>query len=128
MEKRKLFKKKDIIIILFLVLISMIMMFIFYQNANKKTYAEIYLNENLEKKISLTNSKNGIIVLNNDVSFEIKDKKIRFINTNCPDKLCENVSFISNPNQISVCMPNETILKITGKNDNSNENTDIIVN
>ncbi|MEG2814154.1 MAG: NusG domain II-containing protein, partial [Oscillospiraceae bacterium] len=119
-----LFKKKDVIIILILLFISAILLLIFNQNSNKKVYAEIYLDGNLQKKICLNYSKDGIIKLNENVSFEVKNKKIRFIDTNCPDKLCEKVSYISKINQVSVCMPNKVLLKITGNDDN----IDIIVN
>ncbi|MEG1028319.1 MAG: NusG domain II-containing protein, partial [Oscillospiraceae bacterium] len=44
-------------------------------------------------RISL-NHKDEIIKYNDNVSFEIKENKIRFIDVNCPDKICENTGFL----------------------------------
>ena len=47
------------------------------------------------------------------VSFELKDQKIRFVNVDCPDKLCEGFGFIGRENETAVCMPNRVSVTIT---------------
>ena len=39
------------------------------------------------------------------IYLEVKDHAIRFINSQCPDHLCEDFGFISNVNSYAVCMP-----------------------
>lgn len=49
------------------------------------------------------------------VSFQIKDHKIRFIDVDCPDHICENAGFLSMEGQTAVCMPNRVSLSIYGE-------------
>lgn len=46
------------------------------------------------------------------VSFEIDEQKIRFVNVDCPDHLCEGFGFINLPTQTAVCMPNRVSLSL----------------
>lgn len=46
------------------------------------------------------------------VCFELSDHKIRFVDVDCPDKLCEGFGFISLPTQTAVCMPNRVSVSI----------------
>ena len=46
------------------------------------------------------------------VSFEVKDKKIRFVNVTCPDHICEKTGYISKNRQTAVCLPNKVSLRI----------------
>jgi len=39
------------------------------------------------------------------VYLEVKDGAIRFINTVCPDHLCENEGFIRYEDETAICMP-----------------------
>lgn len=48
------------------------------------------------------------------VSFELQEQKIRFVEVDCPDKLCEGFGFISLPAQTAVCMPNRVSVSIAG--------------
>lgn len=46
------------------------------------------------------------------VNFELKDQRIRFIDVDCPDKLCEGFGFIGQENETAVCMPNRVSVTI----------------
>ena len=61
-----------------------------------------------------------IIALGEDehVKLELKDNKIRFLETDCPDKICVRTGFISKVGQSAVCLPNRIVVKITGGNGN----------
>ena len=48
------------------------------------------------------------------VHFKVEEGKIRFIDVDCPDHICENTGFIYLEGQTAVCMPNRVSLTITG--------------
>ena len=48
------------------------------------------------------------------VSFELWEHQIRFIEVDCPDKLCEGFGFIGMPSQTAVCMPNRVSVSVIG--------------
>ncbi|MBQ7902366.1 MAG: NusG domain II-containing protein [Oscillospiraceae bacterium] len=47
------------------------------------------------------------------VTLEVKDGQIRFINSICPDHLCEGFGFISNEDEYAICMPAGVAVLIT---------------
>lgn len=49
------------------------------------------------------------------VQFELSEHRIRFVNVECPDKVCEAYGYISEPTQIAVCMPNRVAVSIVEK-------------
>lgn len=51
------------------------------------------------------------------VSFQIQGGRIRFVNVDCPDKLCEKAGWLSKPNQVAICLPNRVSLKLEGGGD-----------
>lgn len=125
--KRKFMKKSDVIIIIALVLLSALLFFFMYGGKSEKLRAEIIYNGDVVMEIDLQNAENQIFTLkeNPNVSFEIKDGKIAFVDVNCPDKLCERNGFLSRPNETSICLPNRTTLNIKA---NGREEIDIMVN
>jgi hypothetical protein len=50
--------------------------------------------------------------------------RIRFLESNCPDKICVHTGWISKPGQVAVCLPEGVIIKITGSS-GSDEEIDI---
>lgn len=126
-NRRKLLHSRDLIIILCLLIIAFLIFSLFYHEYDHTGTAQITYEGKVVKTVDLNTAQNGIFTLveNKNVSFEIKEKQIRFIHVNCPDKLCENVGFINHSNETAICMPNKTILTIL---DNEEDNTpDIIV-
>ena len=50
---------------------------------------------------------------NNTITLEISEsKKVRIIESDCPDKTCVKTGWISLPGQAIVCLPNRTVIKI----------------
>lgn len=47
------------------------------------------------------------------VTFQIKDHAIRFLASDCPDKVCVNTGFLKNDLDVACCLPNQTMLFIT---------------
>lgn len=110
-------KVKILDIIIFIVAVTTCMLFFLfpYKNSNKK----LFLLAN-NKEIELP-YKDGIIDLekyfNVNVVIEIKDYKVKVINSDCSDKICVNFGEISECNQSIVCLPNKIAIKIDCSDD-----------
>lgn len=115
-------------VLLFLAVIVVIsMLFVYCSYDDDFVKAEIKHDGKIVKTIDLRSAENQSFTIdeNSKVNFEIKDNKIRFINTDCPDKLCENVGFIYKRNQTAICLPNVTSIKIVS---NGSDEVDEVVN
>lgn len=47
------------------------------------------------------------------ITFQIKDHAIRFLQSDCPDKVCINTGFLKNDLDVACCLPNQTTLFLT---------------
>lgn len=47
---------------------------------------------------------------------EVDSGKIRFVDADCPDKICIETGWISEPGESAVCLPHKTIISIEGNN------------
>jgi len=125
----KIVKKWDIIIIVFLILISFIpyVIFMYSQSANSsEVYAVISVNGKEHKKIRLDNHKSTeqfTINQNKEINtIQIVEDKIAIIEANCPDHICEKPGFISKVGDRLVCLPHKVVIEIKGiKNNDSDE-------
>lgn len=50
------------------------------------------------------------------VTFQVKDHAIRFLSSDCPDKVCVNTGFLKNDLEVACCLPNQTTLFISQEN------------
>lgn len=46
------------------------------------------------------------------ITFEIKQNAIRFVDSDCPDKVCVHSGFLKNDMDIASCLPNQTVLYV----------------
>lgn len=44
------------------------------------------------------------------ITFQVRDHAIRFLHSDCPDKVCINTGFLKNDLDVACCLPNRTIL------------------
>jgi hypothetical protein len=51
----------------------------------------------------------------------VKDKRISFSYSECPDKVCINTGWIAYPGQSAVCLPNRVMVKIVNPDDLKND-------
>lgn len=126
-NQRKLINKKDILIIVIIVVVA-ISSYILYSVVNKtngKTQAQILIDGKVAYTIQLDENKTFSIPEKPNITFEIKDNKIRFLSSDCPDKVCINSGFIGKKGQMAACLPNKTSIRIIS--DNSNDYTDIVI-
>lgn len=107
---RKNIGKMDFIIIIIALFIAFSVQSIRSSENGKK--AVIVINGTVKREISL--SKNQIFALeeNKNIVFEVRDGKIRFAESDCPDKICINTGFIGTEGQSAVCLPNKVAVKI----------------
>ena len=81
----------------------------------KGTTAEISIDGKVVMQLDLCKAKDETISLHNygkNIQLEVKDGAIRFVSSDCPDKICVNTGFIKNEMQTAVCLPNKTAAMI----------------
>lgn len=69
------------------------------------------------KRINLEDIEEPTSVEINDTYYDLivaEKGRIRFKETDCPDRVCVNTGWITKPGQIAVCLPNGIIIKIEG--------------
>lgn len=103
--------------IIAVVLIAAVMMYIFQKTNNGEAHiARIYVEGTLYKEIDLRKAENSTFSIQDDtgkpVSFEIQDRKIRFVQVTCPDHICENTGFVYSEGQTAICLPNKVVLVV----------------
>ena len=127
----KFFKKSDILVVLFIVLIGILTIGIYnYKFKNKPAVAEIYYKSELVKTVDLSTGvdKRFSIPQNEHVIFHLdKDGSIRFEESNCPDKICIKTGKLNTVGETAACLPNEIIVKIVSKDKKSNQDIDMMV-
>lgn len=117
----KTLKKLDVVIIVFLLILSFTPHLIF-SKALSKDYASIYANIKLSGKVYDTidlSSFKGEKTLDIQTSHGtnkvlVKDGSIHIIDADCSDKLCVRQGTISKVGETLVCLPNELIIEIKG--------------
>lgn len=116
-DSRKLMKPLDLVIIAALIVVCLAVLYWLNRPTAKSGTAEIRWKGTILRTIDLDQAGDSIFRLeeNPKVGFQIKDHTIRFIDTDCPDKLCENVGYISHPPQTAICLPNQVTLQIVGE-------------
>ena len=46
------------------------------------------------------------------ITFQIRDHAIRFLESDCPDKVCIHTGFLKNDLDVACCLPNRTIVLV----------------
>lgn len=123
-NKKKIFKKLDIIIIIVLLVVSFIPE-VFYGYKFRKeynsTYANITINGKLYKRIPLSSHRGEeefiISTEKGENKVMVKDDSIAIIESDCLDQICVQVGFIKKPGQNIVCLPNRVMIEVYGEND-----------
>ena len=95
-NSKKIISKKDIFIILAILLTGIIVISVTF--INKK------INPDKNNTFSLKNVK-GVV-------FEVNNGKIRIIESDCPDKICVKTDFIDSKSEKIVCLPKKLIVEI----------------
>lgn len=107
--------KADKIVILLLLGIGIL--FFFLKPKKKSSYAEVYLKNERILTIDLhteirTYTVNGTL---GKVIIEAGEGKIRVIEENSPNHICSKQGWVSQVNDTIICLPNEVIIELSGK-------------
>lgn len=118
------FKKSDLIITVVIIFVAVVFLLLsaLEKQGSSNISAQIYKDGTIIKTVSL--SENQTIEIDS-VRLQIKDKKIGFIESDCPDKLCVKTGYLENNDDICVCLPNKIYIKLVGDS-NSKKDMDII--
>ena len=132
---RRITKPWDIIIIVFLSLLSLVPFFIFSYTLAEKTQENsinvaVISVGNLEiQRVTLTDNM-GMDILNipeidcSPDAVEVNNDQIRIKGSNCPQQICVNRGYISKPGETIICLPHKMIIEIESTN---GEEKDLII-
>ncbi|MDO7976720.1 NusG domain II-containing protein [Oceanotoga teriensis] len=113
----KLINKKDIIIIIGIIIISLV--FILINKSDKKIKgADVYIKN--EKVMEITKEGTYTLFDENEIpimKIEYLNQKIRAVESNCPLQICVNMGWVDSPNHEIICIPNKVIIKPIGKDE-----------
>lgn len=112
--KESVFKKKELVIIAIILLASAIPL-LFLLNRDQGNIAVVTYNGEIVSEISL--DKSGIYYIYGDlpVTLEVKNGRIRFINSVCPDHICEGYGWIGDEYDCAICMPARVSVQIKAR-------------
>lgn len=116
---RNLIKRSDVFVI-FLTLLLIFSSFLISRHSSDETpVAIVTIDGKVEKEINLTLQEDRIITLKTDpiVKLQVKDHKIRFIDSKCPDGTCEKMGFLSKAGHTAACIPAKVIVTVNGTDD-----------
>lgn len=127
----KFFKKTDLFVIVVLLAVSgAAFAFNLLSNKEEAVKAEIYLERDLVKTISLSEGKDEIFSIEGKpaVVFHLyEDGSIAFVESDCPDKVCIHSGRIHIMGQSAACLPNGMILKIVPVDSDGYSEIDVVI-
>ena len=114
--KRKFFRRFDIVIIVAVLALSAAGAWVYSARpAAGGECVEIYYDSQLVIKVELADCPDSVFVLpqNENVVFHTSgDGRIRFEQSDCPDKVCVNSGWLWRSGEVATCLPNKVVLKI----------------
>lgn len=126
MNKRNFFTLKDIIIVLLLFAIAIVIFILFsIHTKGQGEYAEIIYDGVVVDTIPLDTDIEYSPDFNSRIVIEVKNGKIHFKESDCPDKVCVHTGWLSLPGQTAVCLPNKTSVVIKSGSDKNAIDTQI---
>ncbi len=112
--------KKDILIILLLILISLGIYLFNSKFSEKGNEAEVMVDGKLFGRYTL--DENGKYEIYNGDSYNIlviKDGTAKISEASCKNQICVNHNAISKNNESIICIPNKIVVKIISENDDN---------
>ena len=122
----KIIKPADILLGLFIVIISLFLTFFIVKNDDLGKQAVVYLNNEVYGIYNLTDDQKIEIKNNNNYNLlEIKDGNISMIDASCHNHICIKEGPINTTNDTIVCLPNKIFVTIVADDLNSDNNNSI---
>ncbi|MBP1580942.1 MAG: NusG domain II-containing protein [Oscillospiraceae bacterium] len=121
--ERSVMSKKDLLLIAVILLLALIFSAVFLMGRDPQIgVAALSIDGKIVELFQLAEEEDRIIDLQEQyavpVKLEIRDHAIRFLESQCPDHICEGYGFISRETETAVCMPNRCVLLIYSPQDN----------
>ena len=106
-----------IIILVLIIAASIFGAYLIPSDKNDKLIAQITQNGNLIKEIDLNTLTDTLTInIGDDTAKIIAQKgRIKFEESNCPDKICVNTGWLTKSGQSAICLPNRIIIKVIGQ-------------
>ncbi len=115
-------KKGDIILLIFLLVISVLVYIgYFTYKSGRDDYAKVAIISHEGKVIRKVDLDSVAEPIMFDIEGEYKNTiliekgRIRVLESNCPDRVCVNTSWLDKIGDLAVCIPNRFIIKIEGE-------------
>lgn len=112
----KLFKKADMLLILFFCLVCAVMFLPRFTDRGSLE-AVIYQNGEEVYRIDLSEVESSYTIEMDSSPpsvIRVKNGAIGYIEAGCPDKLCVNAGMLTRRGQTAVCLPAKTVITLTG--------------
>ncbi|MEG0853230.1 MAG: NusG domain II-containing protein [Angelakisella sp.] len=113
-------KNKKIALLLYGILAVLVIAsvaFLLRPQSDGGTIATIQVGRDKIMEIALDTAKDGTISIQEEtglpITFEVKDHAIRFLDSDCPDKVCVHSGFLKRDMDIASCLPNNTVLTVS---------------
>jgi hypothetical protein len=119
-------KGGDSVILAVILIVAIANLGMFMHRGDGDTVAMIIKDGRIIKEIKLNELKDPLVIKNEGIYNSVivaENGRIRFEESDCPDKVCVKTGWISRPGQTSVCLPAGIIIKIVGESGD----TDIIL-
>ncbi len=91
-----------------------------YRAANISDILDEFRTDTVQGAVMIHISSSGV-----HLTLEVREGRIRFSESDCPDRVCVNTGFISVNGQVAACVPARILVRITGEPDESDP--DIII-
>lgn len=107
---RKVFKKSDILVVALLLAAAVTALLLLPRH--RGNVAVVSYSGTVVREIPLW--QDGIYHIDADlpVTLEVRDGAIRYINSVCPDHICEGEGFIRDEYESAICMPAKVVVQI----------------
>jgi len=113
--KNIVIKSIDIILIISLATIGLFLT-LYNQSPQILLTATVKLNGKTVQTLHLNDDQpSQMIYIKQDVILELEQGKIRFAESDCPDKICVNTGWLSKNGQVAVCLPRRVSVEIRGE-------------
>lgn len=104
------FKKGDAVVVF--LIISVCLVFIIMRNySGGDRYALVYESGEITAKIELTDSESQIIPVTGGKLLK-ENGRIKYFESDCPDKLCEDFGWLEKVGDTASCVPNKTVVVV----------------
>jgi hypothetical protein len=107
----------DIIFIVLILFFSIVSFWVIHRRFQPSSGASaicIYQKDKLLEESGLGKDK-IIAILDGKMQLEVKDGRVRVLDTDCPHHICKNMGWIKYNGETIVCVPNQVLIEIKSK-------------